>query len=991
MAPSPRKSVKSIPLGGSLKPRIAVVPAALAKARAAELAKADAAGKMAPWLAKPAVARFLGSVMEYAPFLRDLMLEDTARLAALLSVDPVKRAAAIAEETANAWRGTGEAELMARLRRLRAEMALLAALADLGGVWDVDRVTRSLSAFADAAVGAAVRFLLTQAAASGEIFVNDADAPDDGSGWIVLAMGKFGAGELNYSSDIDLIVLFDLERASVADGRDPGTVFVKLTKRLVALLHERTTDGYVFRVDLRLRPDPGSTNIAISTGAALIYYESLGQNWERAALIKARAVAGDRHAGDVFLGELTPYIWRKYLDYAAIADIHSIKRQIQDHRGYSEIAVAGHNIKLGSGGIREIEFFVQTQQLIAGGRDPSLRVRGTIAALAALAKAGWIDAAARDELARAYRFLREVEHCVQMVGDEQTHTLPTEPAALETIAHMAGFAATAAFGDALLTTLTIVRGRYAHLFEAAPSLASAGGGSLVFTGDEDDPGTIATLKRLGYRRPEEVTRAVRGWHHGRYPATRSASARERLTEFVPLLLETLAAHGDGDAAFAAFDRLLARMPAGVQLFALLQSNRQLLGLLAMVLGTAPRLAETIVQRAHVLDALLDPAFFGSLPGKETLAGRLARTLGEARSFEDLLDRARIFGQEQAFLIGVRVLAGTVGVRSAGHAFSDVADVLLAALLDAVRAEFALAHGHMKRGQVALVAMGRLGAREMTAASDLDLLLLYDFDEKASASDGRRPLPGAQYFARLTQRLVAAVSAPTGEGRLYSVDLRLRPSGNSGPVATHIDGFARYQAKEAWTWEHMALTRARVVAGDATLVKRAAKVIADIVTAKRDSKRTRTDVLEMRGMIEDAKGGAGAWDLKQAAGGLVDIEFVCQALQLVNASAHPEILTTETEVSLEAAAKAGLLPAREADVLLPALRLYHALFQILRLCADGIFHPEQAPQELLTRLASAADLPDFATLDAHLRDTERAVRASFERLIGKVGGDKPAKR
>jgi glutamate-ammonia-ligase adenylyltransferase len=923
--------------------------------------------------------------MEYAPFLRDLMLEDTARLASLLADDPNRRAAAIAADTAAAWQGVSEAELMARLRRGRAEMALLAALADLGGVWDVDRVTQSLSAFADAAVGAAVRFLLTQAAANGELFVNDAAEPDKGSGWIVLAMGKFGAGELNYSSDIDLIVLYDLERASVAANRDPGTVFVKLTKRLVALLHERTADGYVFRVDLRLRPDPGSTNIALSTEAALLYYESLGQNWERAALIKARAVAGDRHAGEVFLGELTPYIWRKYLDYAAITDIHSIKRQIQDHRGHAEIAVAGHNIKLGSGGIREIEFFVQTQQLIAGGRDAALRVRGTIAALSALAAAGWIDAAARDELSRAYRFLREVEHCVQMVADEQTHTLPAEGAALDTIARMAGFASTAAFGKALLATLTAVRDRYSRLFEAAPSLAAAAGGSLVFTGDEDDPGTIATLRGLGYKRPEEVTRAVRAWHHGRYPATRSASARERLTEFVPLLLETLGAHGDGDAAFATFDRLLARMPAGVQLFALLQSNRQLLGLLAMVLGTAPRLAETIVQRAHVLDALLDPAFFGSLPDKDTLAGRLARTLSEARSFEDTLDRARIFGQEQAFLIGVRVLAGTVGVRNAGHAFSDLADVLLAALLTAVRAEFASMHGEMKRGQVALVAMGRLGAREMTAASDLDLLLLYDFDEKAAASDGGRPLPGAQYFARLTQRLVAAVSAPTGEGRLYAVDLRLRPSGNSGPVATHIDGFAHYQAHEAWTWEHMALTRARVVAGDPALVRRATSAIADIVSAKRDPKKVTADVLEMRGMVEDAKGGAGAWDLKQAPGGLVDIEFICQALQLTHAATHPEIVTTETEVSLEAAARTGLLPARDADVLLPALRLYHALFQILRLCVDGVFHPEEAPQELLTRLAAAADLPDFPTLDAHLRQTEKAVRASFERVVGKMRG------
>jgi glutamate-ammonia-ligase adenylyltransferase len=640
-------------------------------------------------------------------------------------------------------------------------------------------------------------------------------------------------------------------------------------------------------------------------------------------------------------------------------------------------------VKLGRGGIREIEFFVQTQQLIAGGRDPSLRGRSTLAMLAALAAGGWIDAAARDDLTRAYLFLRDVEHCLQMVGDEQTHELPEDEAGLAVIARMMGYADAEAFAGALTATLTAVRDRYAHLFEAAPALTSAAG-SLVFTGDEDDPDTLATLRRLGYGRPEEVTRAVRAWHHGRYPATRSASARERLTEFVPVLIETLGGNDNSDAAFAAFDRFLARVPTGVQLFALLQSNKGLLGLLGMILGTAPRLAETIAQRPHVLDALIEPAFFGNLPERTTLERRLAATLGEAESFEDVLNRARIFGQEQTFLIGVRVLAGTVSVRSAGYAYSDLAEVLLTALLGAVEKEFAAAHGRMKGGAVALVAMGRLGAREMTAASDLDLLLLYDYDEKAPASDGKRPLPGAQYFARLTQRLVAAVSAPTAEGTLYPVDFRLRPSGNAGPLATHIDGFAVYQAKDAWTWEHMALTRARVIAGDAKLVARARSETAKIIARPRARAKVIADVAEMRGMVEDAKGGEGAWDLKQAAGGLVDIEFIAQMLQLVHAAKHPEIASTESSVVLTAAAKAGLLAPADADVLLPALALYQAEIQILRLCVDGIFHPDQAPRELLERLAKAADLPDFATLDAHLRETEKDVRAVFTRLVGKVG-------
>ena len=985
MAAPPKSKSTAQSLAGALKPRIRPLSTAGTKARIAELtAAAKQAGAVSlPKLVEEAkLGGFLAAAMESSPFLRGLMLDDPKRLAAILVAAPEMRLKRAIATAAGAWQEANEGELMAALRRARAEVALLTALADLGGVWDVQAFTAALTDFADAAVSAAVRLVLSAAAKAGEIELADARKPDERSGWVILGMGKFGAGELNYSSDIDLIVLFDREVARVMGDRDPTTVFVKLTKRLVHILQESTADGYVFRVDLRLRPDPGTTNIAMSTDAALQYYEGLGQNWERAALIKARPVAGDKRAGDAFLAELTPYIWRKYLDYAAIADIHSIKRQIHDYRGHERIAVAGHNIKLGRGGIREIEFFVQTQQLIAGGRDPRLRGRRTLDMLAALADGGWIDKGTRDDLTRAYNELRMVEHCLQMVTDGQTHTLPEDEAGLSVIARMAGYKDVAAFSAAMTTTLGKVQERYARLFEAAPTLTSKLG-SLVFTGDSDDPDTVATLAGLGYKKPEEVIRSVRAWHFGRYPATRSASARERLTEFVPVLIEALARAESADAAFAAFDRFLTRMPAGVQLFSILQSNPGLLDLLATILGAAPRLAETIIYRAHVLDALIEPAFFGSLPEKATLERRLAATLAEAASFEDVLNRARIFGQEQSFLIGARVLAGTIGVRSAGHAYSDLADTLIVALTGAVRHEFEIAHGHMKGGAVALLAMGRLGGREMTAASDLDLLLLYDFDESASASDSKRPLPNGLYFARLTQRIIAAISAPTAEGTLYPVDMRLRPSGNAGPVATHIDGFGVYQAKEAWTWEHMALTRARPVAGDARLVKRAREAIAKIIATKRDPKKVLAEVLEMRVMVEQAKGGAGAWDLKQTPGGLVDLEFVAQALQLIHAASHPEIVSTETEAVLTAAAKAGLLAAKEAEILLPALRLQQSLMQILRLGVAGVFKPEEAPRGLLERLARAGELPDFATLDAHLRETQSAVRASFERVIGRL--------
>jgi glutamate-ammonia-ligase adenylyltransferase len=626
---------------------------------------------------------------------------------------------------------------------------------------------------------------------------------------------------------------------------------------------------------------------------------------------------------------------------------------------------------------------VQTQQLIAGGRNPGLRGRRTVDMLAALEREGWIDAAARDDMTAAYEFLRRVEHRLQMIADEQTHTLPETPEGVATIARLSGFSSAVEFAGALLPQLDAVRRHYAGLFETAPTLSTSTG-SLVFTGDSDDPETLEALARLGYARPAEVTRTIRGWHFGRYPAMRSAAARERLTEITPALLEALAGTDNSDAAFLAFDRFLARLPAGVQLFALLHSNPDLLDLLATILGTAPSLAETVIARPHVLDALIEPAFFGRVPDRTTLAPRLAATMTEARGYEDALDRARIFGQEQRFLIGVRVIAGALGARQAGAAYADLAELLIAEVLTRARAEFERVYGAMPGGEQALLALGRLGGREMNAASDLDLILLYDYESGATLSKGLRPLPSTQYYARLTQRLVAALSAPTAEGTLYQVDFRLRPSGKSGPLATRLDAFAEYQAKNAWTWEHLALTRARAIAGDPGLCERATKEIRAILTRPRDPAAVAKDVRAMRATVEEEKGDGGRWDLKLAPGGLLDIEFVAQYLQLAFGARHPEILDVETETALIGAADAGVLPAAERDVLLPALRLYQSLLQVLRLCLPEPLDPEKAPRGLLELLAQAGELPDFATLDAHVRDTEAEVRKSFERILGKAG-------
>ncbi len=975
------------PLAALIGPRVAPAKAAQQKAALRDVTEAlNAAGLAARFAAitatHPDLRPFTAAVFAASPFLKDTALADVRRWLDLLEASPDARFEAILRDVAELWRTGREAEVMTGLRRARAEVALLVALADLGGVWSVAEVTARLADFATAAIGAAADFLLADAAASGAITLADPDAPSTRSGWIILGMGKLGAGELNYSSDIDLIVLFDPERARLAEPDEIGTFFVRLTRRLVKMLQERTADGYVFRTDLRLRPDPGSTPLALSTPGAFQYYESSGQNWERAAMIKARPVAGDSSAGAAFLAELTPFIWRKYLDYAAIADIHSIKRQIHDHRGHDSVAIAGHNIKLGRGGIREIEFFVQTQQLIAGGRDADLRGRQTIPMLETLAAKGWIEPAAAVDLTRCYELLRQVEHRLQMIDDAQTHTLPEDEDGIATIARLSGFRSAKAFSTALRSVMETVRDHYIRLFETAPSLSTSTG-SLVFTGDDEDPETVATLSALGFANPREVSRTVRGWHFGRYPAMRSSAARERLTEITPALLEAFASSDNADAAFNAFDRLLARLPAGVQLFALLSSNPGLLNLIAMVMGTAPRLGDIVTARPHVLDALLDPAFFGPLPERSVVAARLEAMLAGATALEEVLDRVRIFGKEQAFLIGIRVIAGTVGARAAGFAYADLAELLVSRLLDHVRAAFEATHGRMAGGRIALVAMGKLGGREMTAASDLDLLLLYDFDAREPSSDGERPLMGSQYFARLTQRLIAAISAPTAEGALYDVDFRLRPSGNAGPLATHVEAFTSYQASSAWTWEHMALTRARPIAGDASLMDEARAAVRAVLSRPRDARAITADVLDMRALMQAEKPAEGAWDVKLAPGGLVDIEFIAQHLQLLHGADHPEILDTETEAVLAAASRARLLPPAEAEVLLPALRLYQRLTQIVRLCVGGAFKAEEAPKGLLALLARAAELPDFPTLDAYLRTTEADVRGAFTRLIGTV--------
>jgi glutamate-ammonia-ligase adenylyltransferase len=985
MTPNDLPARKFSASGASLAERLTAAPTLASPENAKAVVARDLGDQLEPLFARhPRVRTLVEGIAEGSPYLWDLVRSNPARLGAILTANPEQHLASILARSFHSVDDAREEdEAMRLLRLMKAEAALLIAVADIGGVWPLSQVTRALTDLADTAVRAAVRFLLRDAINRGRLKPEDPAQPEEGSGYFVLAMGKMGAFELNYSSDIDLIVFYDPDTGAVGPDTDAGQLYIRVTRGLVKLLQERTADGYVFRVDLRLRPDPASTQVAVSIPAALNYYESVGRNWERAAMIKARVCAGDLPVGEALLNELGPFIWRKYLDFVAITDVQAMKQQIHAYKGHGEIAIEGHNLKLGRGGIREIEFFVQTQQLIAGGRQPQLRGRDTLAMLAVLAEGGWISAEARDDMAAAYDFLRQAEHRLQMIADEQTQTLPADREGTERFARFFGFSDRDAFAEVLAGHLRRVQRHYAQLFEMTP-VAGGEERGFAFPADQDDPATLDNLSTMGFRNPLQLSDSVRRWLSGSYRSLKGEAARQHLTALLPPLLRHLVKTENPEATFAAFDHFLTELHAGERLLSLLRQNPDLVGFIALILGTAPRLSAILARYPHVIDPLLEPGFFGSLPDEARLRAEWERAIGQTTSYEDFLDRIRMFGQEQMFLIGARILSETVSAEQAGGAFATLADVMIRALDRAVRENFAEAHGRVLGQATALLALGKLGGREMTASSDLDLIMVYDFDADEPQSDGPRPLYGGQYFARLTQRLISALTVQTNYGVLYPVDMRLRPSGRSGPVATQLGGFESYQENEAWTWEHLALTRARIVsASSLAFDQRVAAVIRRALSRPRNVATIAGDVVEMRRAIAMEKGDSDRWDLKFVAGGLVDLEFIAQYLQLVHAAEHPEILDTSTARVLDKAWRLGLLPTAEAEVLRPAVRLYQNLTQILRLCLTGPFDPKTAGGGLMRLLVRAGDVPDFAALEAHVAETEAKVRQSFGRILGEA--------
>jgi glutamate-ammonia-ligase adenylyltransferase len=848
----------------------------------------------------------LERALRYSPFL-SLLAEQRPALVDRFVMDGVD--AALADATA-----IDAADVAATLRHRRADLALLLALADLSGERDLFQTVHALSDFADEACDAALAAAFADRAPG-----------EDVRGFSVIALGKHGSRELNYSSDIDPILLFDPQTLPRRERDDPGEAAVRMGRRWVDLLSQRTGEGHVQRVDLRLRPSPEVTPIVLPVEAAISYYESQALAWEQAAYIRSRAAAGDIALGDYFLDAIQPFIWRRSMDFGQIKRIAAISDRIRGHYADGQAFGPGFDLKRGRGGIREVEFFAQVLQLIHGGRDRSLRTPATVDALAALAAAGHVDPAIAEALTRHYVLLRTIEHRLQMVDDQQTHRLPDSEAALDNVAHLHGLVDGAALLDLLRTTVTEVGARFDELLGAT-------GGPAARPSMPSDAGALSgEVASAGFTDPADVARRIEQWRSGTLRVLRSAAAREALEDVLPALIAALGRAADPDEALARFDALVAGLPSAINFFNLLGARPQLLQTLVAVLGHAPALAQDLAARPDLIEGLIDASVFAEPASADALERRLK---GGPDDYERYLDHVRQIVGEHRFALGVQLVEGARDPLIVSRGYADIADAALRSLADATVAEFESKHGRIPGGELLVLALGRLGGRALTHASDLDLILLFTGDMLAE-SDGARALGATTYFNRLGQRLIAALSVPTAAGRLYEVDVRLRPQGNQGPLVAALDAFARYQREDAWTWEHMALTRARPVYGSATACATLQRVIDEVLGAPRDAGPLLDDIVKMRGDMATHKPPKGPLDVKLIDGGLVDCEFAIHATQL----AHSTGFDPRLNVALRRLAAAGLAP----EAVAPAMDLMGRMLVTLRLMA-----PDGAPADAETR-------------------------------------------
>ena len=899
--------------------------------------------------------KLLLSIFSNSPYLTSLLFKYSEFAATLLE----QRADVLigdlfAKLKQNATSISGLNDLMRELRISKAEIALTIAFADLSGVWSLSEITSTLSKFAQTSLELTVNFLINEALIKGDLSHSHAESVSENSGYVVLAMGKLGGYELNYSSDIDLIILFDNDIVKYSGRRSAQDFFIKLTQKLVKVMSDRTADGYVFRTDLRLRPDPGATPVALSMEGAEFYYQSVGLNWERAAMIKARPVAGDLVAGRSFLERIRGFVWRKHLDYAAIDDIHAIKNLIHEHHSHSEIQLAGHDVKLGRGGIREIEFYAQIHQLIAGGREPALRIAPTRLALDALVTCEKLDDAQNDILQEAYVYFRTLEHRLQMINDDQTHVIPTSDDDIHRVTRFMGYAKTSQFESDFLDHLNRVHDLFNDLLQDTNQISEKDE-TLLFPLDTFHPKTLKAIEAAGFKDAKKTYKLIQNWQLGRYRACRTERARSILKQLVPDILTAFGHHQDPDSGIRKFDDFLSRLPSGVQLFSFIKAQPWLLDLLAQITGIAPYLSNQLSRNPLLLDSVLGAEAFKESSSLEQLTASLDEQLRTAIDFQDILDISRKWNNEGKFQVGLQILKGNIDVNDCAKTLSYLAEVSLSAMMSRVSQEFYKKHGVIENSSICVLAMGKLGGFEMTTTSDVDMVLIYDAKDMSICSNGPKPLSVNHYYARLSQNFINGITALTGEGKLYEVDMRLRPSGTAGPLAVSIESFHDYQRGQAWTWEHMALTRGRVIAGPDALKAKIEECIFKILShKKRDQDNLLNEVAKMRHRLADNFATDNIWAMKHIRGGIIDVEFICQYLLLKHGASQPEILKKNTLKQILRLAKAGIIEKDVSDELYKATHILQSIQTMLRLCLDNDAVKQEKPYALLLTLAHRFD-------------------------------------
>lgn len=891
---------------------------------------------MADWTA--AMAR----MRAHSPFLARQM-DRFPEVVDLLAAGDVEAALKAAHDVSGADEGIARS-----LRRRKGALSLVTAAADLSGAWDLDRVTRTLSDFADQALEEALRATFAERYPGVEP-----------KGFVVLALGKHGSRELNYSSDIDPILLYDPATLPHGEREDPADAAVRIGRRVSELLNARDGDGYVFRVDLRLRPSPEATPIALPVEAAIGYYESTAMGWEQAAFVRARPAAGDLGLGDYFMQQIRPFVWRRSLDFGAIDAITDISRRIRDHYAQGQAFGPGYDLKRGRGGIREVEFFAQTHQLIHGGRDPALRSGNTREALRALAAAGVFDPEVSRKLDEAYVLFRTIEHRLQMVEDRQTHELPKTAEAMDNVARLHGLDNGAELIELLRPKVEWVGANYDQLTPAEKSESLS----------HDEDRLAAQLAEMGFVDPQAPVARIARWRTGSIRALRSTASREALEDLLPGLMRTLAAAPDPVRALNRLDDLIGRLPSAINFFKLLAARPGLAELMAELLSHAPTLADALGRRAELLDGLIDTSAFDPPPAVEQLAEQFAQ-LEAGEDYQALLDRVRQRVNDRRFALGAQIIRGGDPLE-AGRGYSRVAEAAIEALASATVREFETVHGRVQGGEMLILALGRLGGGVLTHASDLDLVFLFSGDFMKE-SDGRKPLGATQYFNRLGQRITNALSVQTAAGPLYEVDTRLRPSGAQGLLAVSLDSFAKYQREEAWTWEHLALTRARPIFGSDSGRAALSAILAETLERPRDFPELARQAVKMRRDIAAHKPPASELDVKLVPGGLVDLEFLIHVSQFK----HNMAFSPDLRAALDELVEAGHLPAGLID----AHDLITRFLIVSRLVSPKSTEPPEATRPVVARACGVeswdALLESYAQARQRVSDAWAALSAPY---------------